>query len=201
MKIVFIPAWLSSALKEANEPANVAINLEALIGILSKEDVAFYLYINTCLLPDILPQPFVKTFPPDAFLYGKQLGNLMRKNLDDDTYQNALVKIESLVLDMVTNARGTAPFSCSWENLTCDLLDEDTLAFRPINGDNDGIGVSSNAAKLALYDRVIRQLYAFMAFQDLVKTPLMEDYFNTTQANSVRDPAAPQVPAPKNETA
>lgn len=47
LKLVILPQWLVDALKAANLDLADALEVKNLLTILSKEDVAFYLYVNS----------------------------------------------------------------------------------------------------------------------------------------------------------
>jgi hypothetical protein len=78
-----------------------------------------------------------------------------------------------------------APYTNPLAGITVDLLDEDTMMFHPIECDSDDIVSPSLDVKLDLYDRVIRQAYPFVSFNDLMMTPLIEDYLLTVQQLAV----------------
>lgn len=49
MNLVLIPEWLKSVLTKNSRPLTDALEPEKLLGILSKEDVAFYIFLNNNL--------------------------------------------------------------------------------------------------------------------------------------------------------
>lgn len=64
MKIILTPDWLLRALDAAGEDYSTALNLTKLTSILSREDVAFYIYVNRHL-HQLLPdggEPIINTF-------------------------------------------------------------------------------------------------------------------------------------------
>lgn len=180
MKIIYVPKWVSRAFKDANESIKGVLDLSKLMSILSKDDVAFYIYLNL-ILNEFIPRPVLLTIRGRLSMEEQVICS--SGEIDPETFRKSdKLQIWDKLAEYMANGPGAVPMPAT-TNLTVDLLDENTLMFSPLReieeGDVSGgdvIGVSLLDVKIKLYDRLIQQLSPFVAFPDLMMTPLMNDY-------------------------
>lgn len=171
MKILYVPDYMRAALKAAGAEEKNLYCLEKLLNILSPEDVAFYCHLN--LNPSVvIPQAITSSlewalvaegdnpFPPkDSSPAAKEFHRLLQE---------------------FSLGQNVPTLELAGKDLTCDLMDENTILFTHIPQPSAmGENVSTNLR--GLFDRVIQQLYAFMPFEELCKLPLFAGFLETSQ--------------------
>lgn len=172
MKILYVPDFMRAALKAAGAEDSVLYSIEKLANTVSPEDVAFYLYVNLDL-KTVMPEDIAISLPNaltgqnDPFATGS----------DCKRVKEALRILNEYCLN------GSAPkLNLSTMELTCDLMDENTIRFTHIPIDASAASSDSELGKRGLYDRVIQQLYAFIPFEKLAQMPLFAGYLKASQA-------------------
>lgn len=182
MRALYVPDWVFTALKAQGYQRSDVLNPEILKSILSVDDVAFLSLIQD-RLDQVLPKSMIETFHGNSAELSPTSGKLAcRWWPDGNEWPEGFIdrKVNMRVNGVPEN------FKTPYSNLSCEMMDEDTIVFYPIKplGEcilHDGIGVQKLSDKLALLDRVIQEVYSFVTFQDLALTPIMKDYLITGQ--------------------
>lgn len=163
MKIIYVPDWMRAALAAANVPVKDLYDVDKLLGTLSPEDVANYIHLNEHL-EAILPEEVVASF---------DLVNFAGQVKDDECPR--LRQVAKILGNLTVN--GIVPsLDIEGKQITSDLMDEFTIRFTHVPLVEGQPTDESTRGNIGLLDRVIRQLYSFTPFQELVKLPIMNGY-------------------------
>lgn len=168
MKILYADAWMVDALAAAGLPRTTLLDIPALLNTLSADDVAFYLDVNRNLA-SFMPPPIVGSFTaPNLKLAGPDEHRGL-KRVHDALQGRAIKKSSAIPVDAKDQTKA----------LTCDLLDADTILFRYIPSANADASAVVRLCRLA--ERVIRQLYTMLPFEQLSVLPVMRMYLEARQ--------------------
>lgn len=171
MNIVYIPQHLFPALKKAKLRSQDLRDVEKLLGTLSADDVAFYLFANDsrhCPLPKSLTDSL-----PNLLFGG------VMPWVDTPGCKNVLGKFNSMILN------GTS--AVMYEDnavLTSDCEEEDLLILTHTAATDAEVGENSISHETALYDRIVQQLLVFRPLNQVLAMPLVAGWMKSVQASA-----------------
>jgi hypothetical protein len=168
MKIIYVPDWMRAALAAADAPVQNLYSVDKLLGTLSPEDVANYIFLNENL-PKFLPEPIVGSF---------ELINLSGQLEGDEC--PSFKQVAKILGDYKVNEIGPS-LDADGKQLTCDLMDEYSIRFTHVPLAEGDATDETARGEAGLMDRVIRQLYSFTPFHELAQLPLMAGYLTAAQ--------------------
>lgn len=184
VSLIAIPGWVEPFLANTQSPLSVLLDVEKLSSILSKKDVAFYVYCQ--LLASRKMNPYlIKTFVQPSDNQTPKAIDKIRQHYIEGVSASIDVTIESFSLqnpkDSIrplydgqvedeTTAGGTHFTDYNFEVVE---VASDVLGFRisPIRND-----ISREQQELESFDKVLNQLVIYNGFKDTVKTPAMNRF-------------------------
>lgn len=177
MKVVYVPQHLYAALKKSNLQAQDYQNVEKLLGTLSSDDVAFYLFANdpkNCPIP----KPITDTLP-NLISEGTDWQSRYGAAPQSDITAKALGKFKS----MMVNGCSIPMFEKDAE-FTSDCMEENLIIITHVApaGDNSNRNVKSKL--MSFYDRVIRQLLVFQPIETVMGSPILIGWMKSAQAEA-----------------
>lgn len=173
MKLVIIPAWLERVVKENSLGINSCLDIKSLESILSKEDLAFYIFLNTHA-NKIFIQPIAETFSNQVLL--EKLSLEEREEYYNLMEQFAIKYNETPripMCELLDKFDDCAVTMDQVEFNTCCVVD-DTIVIT--------LGKKVNEDHKTLYnlmDDLLTHLHRHMNFSQLVKTPLFKYFLQT----------------------
>lgn len=167
MKIIYVPDWMRAALEAAGASAQDHYDVGSLLGTLSPEDVANYIYLNVHI-GEVLPEGIA-----DAF----ERVNLSGQVEGDEAAP--FKQVARILNDYEVN--GAPRLETEGKQITCDLMDEYTIRFTHIPLGKSDASDETASGEAGLFDRVIRQVYSFTPFHELASLPLMAGYLKAAQ--------------------
>ena len=187
MRLVLIPNWVEDALKAANKPLTVALDVCELTNTLSKEDVAIYIDLNDRVL-NKLYTPVAETMLP----YGPYPTESQTTHRGERVDQLAMYVAQKLADLRIEFPAPTAPISKLVSNVpalddgeqmvgafanqyTFEIfpLKEDVLGLRPVLRKSDESDVEED---VRAYSELLKQLNAYVSFEELAATPAFAHY-------------------------
>lgn len=167
MKIIYVPDWMDAALQAAGATAQDLYSVDKLLGTLSPEDVANYIYLNVHI-EEVLPAAIAESFE--------------RVNLTGQLEGDEAASFKQVLRNLNDYEVNGAPrLETEGKQLTCDLMDEYTIRFKHIPLGETDASDETASGEAGLYDRVIRQVYSFTPFHELAQLPLMAGYLTAAQ--------------------
>ena len=165
MRMVVLPTCLEQALKAANQPLTVLLDLKKLSSILSKEDVAFYLYCQSTaayLLPKELVGTVWMSLKTNLWSTSPDVPDrdYLERRMEGFELQNSAKSLRPLY-DGVFDGSDDYTFKC-------EELNEDTLVVRlvPVNEDE-----SFSTQLQHAYDELLSILKRYIELGELSLTP------------------------------
>lgn len=168
MKILYADGWMIDALTAAGLPRSTLLDIPALLNTLSADDVAFYLDVNRNLT-GFIPAAIVNSFTAPVFIRPTDASDQRLKRVQDALLGRAIKQSKAVPAD----AKGTDKI------LTCDLLNADTILFRYIPAPTASTSALVRVNRFT--ERVIRQLYTMLTFEQLSVLPLVRMYLEDRQ--------------------
>jgi hypothetical protein len=174
MKVVILPMWLRKSLEFSKIELRYALSLEKLTTILSLDDVAFYLYINS-MSGEFVNEVGLSSFEPLNILeeqkhkLSEETLQQLTKLLDYYSYRPKADKVAALL--------GTLEIDGESESVKygykVELLDEDTLGVFPYILDE---GADTTRAALTFADELIKHHLITTPFEVVAKTQHFKKY-------------------------
>lgn len=189
MKMVLVPQWVEQAMGREDISPSAMLDPEKLLTTLSKEDVAFYVWLNDHLerwLPKAVIETFV-TGSPKTDVTAKYLdtscgaalpfnteqmdelrGYYMNFRLDDMRRR----KKEHGELD-TCELFGVLEAKCSPDDIgfTVRIVGQDTLVLSPKK--------TKSSSLMGMVNDMLIHLHGRLAFHDVAKTPLFRFFVRT----------------------
>tara|TARA_B100000929_G_scaffold220881_1_gene177385 strand:- start:940 stop:1512 length:573 start_codon:yes stop_codon:yes gene_type:complete len=189
MKLVLVPQWVEQAMGREDISPRALLDPEKLLSTLSKEDVAFYVWLNNHL-ERWLPKAIVETFVtgcPLAEASTKQLGTSCGGALPFNTDQMDVLRDYFMNFQMEDMARrkkehhgvdscelfGALEAKCSPDDITFTvrIVGQDTLVLLPKK--------TKSSSLMGMVNDMLIHLNGRLAFHDVAKTPLFRFFVRT----------------------
>lgn len=174
MNLILVPAWVKQSLEAENLSLKDVLNPESLLATLSKEDVAFYVWLNKHLdrwIPSSVCGSFNTGDKATSFtsqqlsdLSDLMMGFTIREN--QNRSKNESSSLDSCELFGPLSAK-VSPTDVNFD--TCPI-DYDTIALVPKK--------DSRYSLMGMVNDLLLHLNGRLAFHDVAKTPLFRLYLS-----------------------